>query len=301
VSQPTFPTGRSTATPPSVDEIIAAIAAPQHGLITFLQLLAAGLTDSAITKRVGRGVLHRVHRGVYAVGVAALSGEARWHAATLAAGDGTALGLLSAAALHEISRFHSPLVAVLSPRLRLLEGVRVHRYRSLDPRDVTTRKGIPVTTVHRTQVDLTDVLTPHQLTNVIYQAAFKGRWVEPATRDSMARANGRRNLHVLDKAIALYKSGSAGTRSGAEDAFLRLDLPEPLVNTDLHGFEVDFQWPDLKLAVEIDGPHHGRPHDRGADVRQDRALQAAGYETLRFTDEDVYQRPERVRDVLGYR
>jgi hypothetical protein len=175
----------------------------------------------------------------------------------------------------------------------------VHRYRSLDPRDVTTHKGIPVTTVHRTQVDLTDVVTPHQLANVIYQAAYKGRYVEAATRDSMGRANGRRNLGVLDKAIALYNSGSAGTRSGAEDAFLALTSDEPLVNTDLHGFEVDFHWPHLKLAVEIDGPHHGRPHGRDADARQDRTLKAAGYETLRFTDEDVYQRSEYVIGTLS--
>jgi predicted transcriptional regulator of viral defense system len=284
-----------------VDEIIAAIAALQHGLITFLQLLAAGLTDSAITKRVARGVLHRIHRGVYAVGVAALSPEARWHAAALGAGEGSALGLLSAGTLHEISRFRSPLIAVLSPRRRRLEGVQLHRYRSLDPRDVTTHKGIPVTTVHRTQVDLTDVLTPHQLTNVIYQAAYKGRYVEAATRDSMGRANGRHNLHVLDKAIALYNSGSAGTRSGAEDAFLALMIEEPLVNTDLHGFEVDFHWPDRKLAVEIDGPHHGRPRDRNQDARQDRALEAAGYETIRFTDDDVYQRPEDIVRTLSGR
>ena len=286
---------------PSPDAVIAAIAKRQHGLITLIQLLRAGLVHSQITRRVASGRLHRLHRGVYAVGHADLSSEARWHAATLAGGDGTALGDLSAAALHEISRFRSPLIAVLSPRRRRLDGVRVHRYRSLDPRDVTTHKGIPVTTVHRTQVDLTDVLTPHQLANVIHQAAYHGRYIEPATRDSMARANGRHNLHVLDRAIELHNAGSAGTRSGAEDAFLRLDLPEPLVNTDLHGFEVDFHWPGLKLAVEIDGPHHGRPHDRGADARQDRALHAAGYTTLRFTDDDVYQRPQYIVGTLSAR
>jgi hypothetical protein len=69
----------------------------------------------------------------------------------------------------------------------------------------------------------------------------------------MARANGHHNLHRLDKAIALYNAGSAGTRSGAEDAFLRLDLPELLVNTDLCGFEVDFHWPELKLASRSTG------------------------------------------------
>ncbi len=181
------------------------------------------------------------------------------------------------------------------------QASEVHRYRTLDPRDVTTHKGIPVTTIHRMLVDLTDTLTPHQLTNVIYESAFRGRWVELATRDAMGRANGRHNLHKLDRAIDLYNSGSAGTRSGAEDAFLALDFPEPLVNTDFEGFEVDFRWPDLKLAVEIDGPQHGRPHAKLHDAREDRTLRAAGYTLLRFTDKDVYERPRRVLEALKAR
>ena len=84
-----------------------------------------------------------------------------------------------------------------------------HRVRRLDPRDVTTYRGIP-TTSHCLLVDPT----------------------------------------VLEHAIALHTSGSAGTRSRGEDAFLALlerDLPEPLVNTDLLGYEVDCRWPDLRL------------------------------------------------------
>jgi hypothetical protein len=258
---------------PSPDEVIAAFAAAQHGLVTLIQLLAAGLVHSQITRRVASGRLHRVHTGVYAVGHAVLSREARWHAAILAAGEGAALSHASAAELHAISRFRAPVIVVLSPRRRRPGGVRLHRYRTLDPRDVTTHKRIPVTTVHRTQVDLSDVLTPHQLTNVINEAAFRGRFVEAATRDSMARANGRHNLHV----------------------------PEPLVNTDLHGFEVDFHWPDLKLAVEIDGAGHTRPPNRRDDARRDRVLEAAGYEILRFSDDDVYEHPDRVLEVLSAR
>jgi very-short-patch-repair endonuclease len=54
-------------------------------------------------------------------------------------------------------------------------------------------------------------------------------------------------------------------------------------------------------CVEIDGPHHGRLRDRTADARQDRALTVAGYETLRFTDEDVYRRPDRIQAALAAR
>jgi hypothetical protein len=89
----------------------------------------------------------------------------------------------------------------------------VRAYRSLDPRDVTVRDGIPVTTVPRTLVDLSDVLTAHQLANVIHEAAFRKLFDERAVRAAMTRANGRHNLHVLTKALELNAAGSAGTRS----------------------------------------------------------------------------------------
>lgn len=279
---------------------MAAIARRQHGLITLLQLHAAGLVRSQISRRVAAGRLHRVHRGVYAISPV-LSQEARWHAAVLGAGEDSALSHLSSAELRGVSRFRSPLIAVVSPHRRRLDGVHLHRYRRLDRRDLTTYKNIPVTSLNRTYVDLTDVLTPHQLTNVIYESAFRGWFFEPGARDAMARANGRRNLHVLDKAIALYNSGSAGTRSGAEDAFLRLDFPEPIVNTEFEGFEVDFRWPDLRLAVEVDGIGHGRAPTKRADAGRDRMLHAAGYDVLRFTDTEVYERPGWVLEALNAR
>ena len=142
---------------------------------------------------------------------------------------------------------------------------------------------------------LSDVLTAHQLANVVHEAAFRGRFVEGAVRDAMTRANGRHHLRVLERAIELHRQGSAGTRSGAEDAFLALGLPEPQVNTHLLGREVDFHWPARLVAVEIDGPGHGRPWNRVDDAHRDRALRAAGYTLLRFSDADVHRRAAEVR------
>jgi len=114
----------------------------------------------------------------------------------------------------------------------------------LDRSAITTHKRIPVTTIARMLVDLSDVQTAHELANVIHEAAFRGRFSLLATRDAMARANGRHDLAVLEKALALHAAGSAGTRSANEVAVLSMlqfqDLPEPLVNTHLHGEEVDF-------------------------------------------------------------
>jgi hypothetical protein len=297
--------GRLVATPPFGDAGMRAIATHQWDLVTAEQLLACGLTDGAITRRVARGVLHRRHRGVYSLGPAPLSREARWMAAALAAGHGSPLSHESAAELHALTRHRPFLVSVTSTRKRRLGGVRVHTVRrQLDPRDLTTHQGIPVTTVHRTLVDHSDLLIPHELTALIHEAAFRGRFVEAAVRDSMERANGRHNLHVLDRAIELYTAGSAGLKSRGERAFLDLitshGLVEPLVNTRLLGFEADFHWPGSKLVVEVDGDGHGRPTAKRADERRDRVLGDAGWTTLRFGEGEVVEHPERVLARLGW-
>jgi hypothetical protein len=288
------------AGPPGAAPLVA-LAARQHGVVTVAQLRAAGLTGSAVSKRVRRGVLHPIHAGVYAYGHPALSREGLWLAAVFAGGRGAVLSHLTAGGLLiDLRRFGlgDPEVIVVR-RHRPVAGVRLRHCRRLDPRDVTTCRGIPVTTVARMLVDLTDVLTPHQETYVIKEAAYRKRLDLDATRRAMERANGRRNLSVLERAIELYLKGSAGTKSPHEDAFLALlppTIPEPLVNTQLAGFEVDFVWPEAMLVVEIDGGGHGRPPVQRKDALEDRVLRGAGYTVLRFTDVQVQARP---MDVLA--
>ena len=282
-----------SAAPRSIDGWIAAVAARQHSVITFRQLRRV-LSSAAIAQRVRRRALHWRYRGVYVVGQPTLSHEGEWLAAALACGG--ALGHLSCGALHGVSRFGEPMIEVVTTSRARPEGVRVHTVRRLDPRELTSHKGIPVTTIHRLLVDLTDAKTPHQVANVIHEAAFRGRFVEPAVRDAMARANGRRRLHVLERALELHRMGSAGTRSGAEDAFLQLVGAEPLVNTHLLGFEVDFRWPDRRLVVEVDGGQHAARAE--ADDARDGVLEAAGWTVLRFSDREVYERSRRLTAAL---
>ena len=74
--------------------------------------------------------------------------------------------------------------------------------------------GIRVTTVARMCVDLTDELDAYQLAYVIYRAEYSHIFNRKATEAAMERANGRHNLDVLERALELNASGSAGTRSG---------------------------------------------------------------------------------------
>jgi hypothetical protein len=66
----------------------AEVAARQWGNITAAQLRAIGFSKTAIHWMVERGLLYRVHRGVFAFGAPSPAPEARWAAALLAAGKG---------------------------------------------------------------------------------------------------------------------------------------------------------------------------------------------------------------------
>ena len=125
-------------------------------------------------------------------------------------------------------------------------------------------------------VDLGVPLTAHQLCWVINETAFRGKFDLAATRRAMAagqRASGDRRCSSGHSSST--PPGSAGTKSRYEDAFLAIAEPEPLVNMELLGFEVDFHWPEWRLVVEVDG-RHTRPKDLHNDPARDRVLRAGG-------------------------
>jgi very-short-patch-repair endonuclease len=93
------------------------------------------------------------------------------------------------------------------------------------------------------------------------------------------------------------------TRSGLEREFLAIcreaGLPKPRANTIIEGMEVDFCWPELRLAVEIDSwTYHGTRTAHRRDRRRTAALQLAGWTVLRFTDEDIELDPGYVVETL---
>ncbi len=278
-----------SATAHPLDRHLSGLAGGQHSLLTIEQLHDAGLCNSTISKRVRRGVLYREYRGVYSL-AQPLSREARLMACVLAAGPGSFLSHLTAAERHGLLRYLAHRIDVIAPRARTLP-FHVHTYRRLHPLDVTERDGIPVTSVARTLVDLTDLLDAGEIANLIHEAAFRGSFSALATRDAMARAHGRRKLHVLDAALAAHEHGSAGTKSGNERQLKRLikeaGLPEPLSNVHVEGIEVDLLWPDRALCVEVDGHGHGRSPTQREDKLKQRLLEALGYTVLRFGEEEI--------------
>ncbi len=273
--------------------LLAAVASRQRGLLRTRDLRALGLDSSAVRKRVLRGILHPRYPGVYTLGSTALSREGEFLAAVYAGGDGSTLGHFACGELLRVQRRRATVIDVIVPRRhRPLAGIRFHVTSGLHPRDVTIFKGIPVTTVPRLLVDLSDTQHPLELANVIHEADFD----LCAARETIGRSNGRHHLHVVEQAIEYHRNGSAGFKSRDEARYFQLvqraGLPEPLVNVDLHGLEIDCRWPEHRLAVEIDGHGHGRARTKREDAAVDLALKAAGYTVLRLTERDLDLRPE---------
>lgn len=265
---------KEPAPPEAADALIAEIAAGQYGIVTARQLVAAGLSPAAVRRRVVARRLHRIHQGVYAVGHPGVSREGRWLAATLACGQAAVLSHRSAAELWELLTPADGLIHVTVPgrngRMRRT-GVRIHRPVHFDDSLVTRVRGIPVTTVQRTLVDLR-------------------RAVAPAT---LRRA--RRNAGVRDL-LADGVGEPDRTRSDLERAFLRIcerhRLPAPEVNVRIGRFTVDFLWREHGLVIEVDGYayHRGRQAFRD-DRDRDLELGGLGLTVHRIADSRIGEDP----------
>jgi predicted transcriptional regulator of viral defense system len=156
-----------------LDEEIAALAARQHGVVATRQLAALGLPQRAVSHRASAGRLHRIHRGVYAVGHPNLTANGYRMAAVLACGPGAALSHASAAAHWGIRPTSATRIDVSVPGRggrRERARLRVHRAASLRSDEVTEEEGIRVTTPARTLLDLASSLPRRALERALDQA-----------------------------------------------------------------------------------------------------------------------------------
>jgi predicted transcriptional regulator of viral defense system len=244
------------------DRRLAGLASRQHGMVTHRQLAALGIRGSAVTRRIASGRLERVYKGVFAVGHRQRTPEARWIAAVMACGTGAVLSHFDAAALWRIYDGSGARVHVTTTRsVRKRPGILPHQVRRLDEADVTEKRGIPVTTVARTLVDLTDLLGRDRVLRAMREAEYLKLLDLDALAGAVRRAHGRRRLGVLTQAIARHRPGQI-VREELEHRFQELldaaGLPEPATNvivpTRRRNYRVDCLWRHEGVAVELDEP-----------------------------------------------
>lgn len=265
------------------------------------QLLEFGVRPRSIEHRAKTGRLHRVRRGVYAVGRPELTRKGHWIAAVLSCGRGAVLSHESAAALWGIEdRERRIIVSLPSSRRSRQRDIRVHCLK-FEPGDRGLIDSIPVTSPVRTLIDLATLADPRRLEAAL-NAADKLGLVHPNTLRSQIVVR-RRQAGVPALLKMLDPLTFRRTDSDLERTFLRLvrqtNLPLPETGVRLHGFRLDFFWRDLGLVVETDGlRYHRTPSQQAKDRLRDQTLTTHGLTVLRFAESQVGSKPNEVKATL---
>lgn len=286
------------ATPPDLRAALRA--ARQHGCIRSDQLAACGLDRAAVARRVRKGWLHRVHVGVYAVGYPVATLHARFMAAVLAGGPGAFLSHWASCALAGIVRWNGGRIDVTAPGdgHRSRRGLRFHRSRSIAPRDVIERYGIPTTTAARALLEIAPRLSDLRLKRAVRQAQVEDLASVHQIADVLRRANGQRGALRI---AAIIATGPAPTASGHGDLVLDLILEAGFEHPVVNGprpvgpttYFPDLRWPAQRLILEIDSsPWHDGPLSRELDGARQAELEAVGERVLRTTREQALQDPD---------
>jgi predicted transcriptional regulator of viral defense system len=290
---------------------IGGIAERQHGLVTLAQLSGLGLDGSTVRKRVATGRLHRVHSGVYSVGVPVYTRKAELMAAVLACGPGAVLSHRSAAELWGICEIEPGSVDVTAPnrRGRAPDGIASHRNGSVMVGDRTVLDDIPCTTIPRLLLDFAAVATLDELRSAVNQAEIRKLVRRSLVREQIRRHRGRRGVARLRLVFDQIHPETKRTRSELEIEFLTMcrvaSLPQPEVNVKLEvedgRLEVDFLWRDARLIMEADSRRfHGTDSAFLTDRQREQKLQLAGWRVSHCTWEQVEFEPRTLaRTVHG--
>ena len=288
------------------EHAIMGLAQAQHGALSRQQALGAGLSPSAIARRLATGEWVRLFQGAYRLAGSEPSFEQRLMAGTLAGGAGAVASHRAAAAL--LGMPGAPRwVEITVPRTSRveLEGVIAHRTRLLVREDVSTVRRIPVTTAGRTIADLASFYSKAKLGPML-DYSLANRLVTRA--DLEARATGRKHDDVLRELLDERPATARPMGSEFEACLFRglreagLPLPVPqyrVLMPDASEVFLDFAYPDVMLAIEADSYLW---HASLADWRHDRArnneLIALGWSILPLTYDLVVHTPaEAARQV----
>jgi len=281
-----------------------ALAERQRGVVHRAQLLALGISGSSISRWEAADRLHRLYPSVYALGHRALDDEGRLRAALLYSGPGSALSHLTAAWWWQLLESKLRVIHLSAETaVASVRAVLVH-HPSIVER--TEHRGLPITTVPRTLLDIAPMVPFDRLRRALAEAEFLGLASIDEIADALGR--GRRGSRALRKALASHRPELARTLSALEERFLSLcerhGIPLPEVNVRVNGFMVDALWRDEKVVVELDGrTAHGSAAAIERDHGRDLTLRLAGYDPVRYTWRQVTREARAVaadlRNALG--
>ena len=268
------------------------------------QLLSAGVSRSSIDRAVCAGRLHRVHRGVYAaVAPELLTEEGHLVAALLAAGDGALLSHGTAAWRWRIIAAPPSMIELAVPRNHAqTEGLTVFVSRNLRAGDTTRNGRFPTTSVARTLLDLAARYDHRALLRALAEAEFQHD-LRPQDLERTLR-RGHPGSASLRAALKEHAPGHGEMKSRLErrfrDLLIEHGIELPQRNQSVGPWTVDCLWREQRVAVELDGRQHERPHQADMDDDRDLWLRRHRYVTRRYGKRQIEQQPDDViADLLA--
>jgi very-short-patch-repair endonuclease len=229
-------------------------------------------------------------------------------AAVLAGGDTALASHRAAAQLWELEGINDGIIEISAKAGRRIRGAVTHRRGSRDDPHAVLVSAVPTTGVERTLIDLAAVVGPHRTGIALDDALRRGRTSLRDLHTEIAKYRNRAGLRTLRRLLTERDPSFERAESALESAFLRLigrhDLPNPIAQFTVRGPDdrkarLDFAYPSVLLGVELDGYrwHSGMERWKN-DLRRENHLKLMGWTVLRFTWEDVHDRPESVSAQL---
>lgn len=290
-----------------IDRTILDFANAHGGVVTRHFLEQLNLSRGQIEMRVRRHGWKSIGRGAYRV-LEARDVRDRLSGA-IAAINASAVSHESAAELHGF-RLLPTGVAVVSAHSRTthqFDGVLVHRTHDLDPSHLTRVDGLPCTTVARTIVDLAPGVSDRRLGAIVDDLVVRRR-VELSEVDVVLASIARQGKPGVTRMRRVLTSrwgedhNASILERRARSLLARSGLPRPVSEFPSpwsDGRRFDDAYPDHRLALEWDGrKYHGQFSAFEADRRRDREALENGWRVLRFTWNDVNNRPQMVIDSV---
>jgi hypothetical protein len=292
---------------------LSELAKSQNGVASLDQLRGIGLTQRTAEYRATQGRLHRVHRGVYAVGHLSIGQLGALRAAVLACGEGAVISHSTAAAFYDLRDHWPALIDITGGRQagRKLDGIRCRRCRYPTPEEIVVHDGIPFTSPARALVDSAGMLGIPSLRRMVERAAVRRLLDLDAVDRAMEQAKRRRGIGALRMILEDWRTEDGSVpdvRSEFEALVLprliAMGLPRPVCNKTLvidgERLIPDFLWEKQRVVVETDGEEtHGTPVAFQRDRRRDQILVAAGYRTTRATWDQMRDELEAVTQRIA--
>lgn len=290
------------------DDRVAGVAERQCGAISYRQLIAAGLSEAQIRRRVrNRRLIRTPARAMYRMAGAPTGWKQDLWVAILAAPPRTVVSHLSAAALFGlVERPATAHVTVPRTASGRFGGATVH-HGSVLASDRCEVDGLPATSVARVMVDCAAIVGQDRLDGLTDSAIGRGLTTMEAIRRAWDRAGAVEGGTRLAEALAPYAGGAPPGSVKAAHAlrlFRKWGLPAPQCeyavrdgNGKVVG-RIDFVWPPWRFGLEYDGDEFHAPRRWDRDDRREEAIEALGLRIERADRFDLRPSSTRLRDLL---